>query len=101
MVGFTRVGRIAQNPQAAMAFAVEMTNFLKKKHGIDITCWARMGGPTGQIVWQSAFADMTALDKFTQKLQSDQEYWKKVNEAQGQGLFEAGSAEDGIWNQLA
>jgi hypothetical protein len=99
MVGFTRVGRITSDPQSAMAFAIDMTNFIKKKYEADITCWARLGGPTGQIVWQTAYADMTAFEKLSQALLADQEYWEKVKDAEG--LFETASFEDGLWNQIA
>ena len=99
MIGFTRIGRIAKDPQSAMAFAIDMTNFIKKKYEADITCWARLGGPMGQIVWQTAFADMAAFEKLTQAMLADQEYWQKVEDAEG--LFDTASFEDGMWNQIA
>jgi len=99
MTGFTRIGRIAKDPLAAIAFAVEITNYIKRKHNDTITCWARVGGPAGEIVWQTQFPDMAALQKFQEKLQGDQEYWTKVKGAEG--LFDVASFVDGVWNQLA
>ncbi len=100
MVGITRVGRVARDPQAALAFAVEMTNFIKEKYNTTSECWARIGGPVGQIVWQTSFENMAAIEKFNEALLSDKEYWAKVSEAQEKGLFDPSSFEDGIWTQL-
>lgn len=99
MVGFTRTGRIARDPQAAMAFAIDITHFIKRKYKADVTCWARVGGPTGQIVWQTIYADGAAREKLNQALLSDQEYWQKLKDAEG--LFDTASFEDGLWNQIA
>jgi len=99
MTGFTRIGRIAKDPQAAMAFAVDITNYIKGKHNDTIACWARVGGPVGEIVWQTRFADMAELQKFQEKIQADQTYWAKVKAAEG--LFDTNSFLDGVWNQLA
>ncbi len=99
MTGFTRIGRIAKDPQAAMAFAVDITNYIKGKHNNTISCWARVGGPVGEIVWQTEFPDMAALQKFQEAIQADQQYWAKVKAAEG--LFDTGSMLDGVWNQLA
>ena len=100
MVGLTRVGRIARDPQAALAFAVEMTEFIKKKYNTESQCWARVGGPTGQIVWQTSFENMAAVQNFNEAILSDEEYWTKVAVAQEKGLFDPSSFEDGLWTQI-
>lgn len=100
MVGFTRVGRVARNPQAAMAFAIDITSFLKEKYHTTTQCWARTGGPTGQIVWQTTFENMSAMERFNEALLADDEYWDKVKEAQEAEFFERSSFEDGIWTSL-
>ncbi len=100
MVGFTRAGRVARDPQAALAFAVEITNYIKTKYNSTIQCWARVGGPAGQIVWQTSFENMTALENFNAKLLEDKEYWAKVREAEEKQLFDTSSFEDGVWTQL-
>ncbi len=99
MVGFTRIGRVARDPQAALAFAVEITNYIKK-YNTTIQCWARVGGPAGQIVWQSSFENMAALENFNANLLEDTEYWAKVREAEEKQLFDSSSFEDGVWTQL-
>ena len=101
MVITARTGRIAKDPPAAMAFAVEMTNFIKGKYNSNASCFARVGGPVGEIGWQLVFEDMAALEKFNQAILSDQEYWKKLKGAQDQELFDPGSFEDSIWRQLS
>jgi hypothetical protein len=99
MTGFARIGRIAKDPLAAMAFAVDITNYIKGKHSDTISCWARVGGPSGEIVWQLSFPDMAALQKYLEKIQADQQYWAKLKAAEG--LFDTASIIDGVWNQLA
>lgn len=101
MVGITRIGRIAGDPRTALAFSVDITNFLKRKYADTAQCWTRIGGPGGQIVWQIAFPDMAAVGKFNEQLLSDEEYWEKVDRARQEGLFDISSFEDGLWNQLA
>ena len=100
MVGSTRIGRIANDPPAAMEFAAEMTNYIKEHYNQTAQCWLRVGGPTGQIVWQLNFEDMTALEKFNENILGDAEYWAKVHGAQERNLFDAAAFEDGIWRQL-
>jgi hypothetical protein len=101
MVGITRIARIVGDPRAALAFSVEITNFLKQKYTDTAQCWARIGGPGGQIVWQIALPDMAAIEKFNEQLLADEEYWGKVEKARLEGLFDTASFEDGLWNQLA
>ncbi|TFH24605.1 MAG: hypothetical protein E4H03_03205 [Myxococcales bacterium] len=100
MVGSTRIGRIANDPPAAMEFAAAMTNYIKENYNKTAQCWLRMGGPTGQVVWQINFENMTALEKFNEKILEDTEYWSKVHTAQERHLFDAAAFEDGIWRQL-
>jgi hypothetical protein len=100
MIGSTRIGRIANNPRAAMAFAVEMTNYLKK-YSENAQCWARVGGATGELAWNLQFPDLASVEKFNEQLLSDDEYWKKVEQAREQGLFDQSTFEDGLWRQIA
>ncbi len=99
MIAVTRRGRVANNPRAAMAFAAEMTRYLKK-YSDAAQCWARVGGATGEIAWNMQFPDMGAVEKFNEQLLGDDEYWKKVDQASEQGLFDQSTFEDGLWRQL-
>jgi len=83
-----------------MAFAAEITNHMKK-YSDAAQCWARVGGATGEIAWNMQFPDMAAVEKFNEQLLGDDEYWKKVDQAGEQGLFDRGAFEDGLWRQLA
>jgi hypothetical protein len=100
MIGMTRIGRIANNPRAAMDFAVQMTQYLKK-YSDNAQCWQRIGGAAGEIAWNLEFPDMAAVEKFNEQLLADSEYWKKVERAREQGLFDQTTFEDGLWRQLA
>jgi hypothetical protein len=101
MVAVTRIGRIGNDPKAALAFAVEMTQYFKQKYGESASCWARVGGPTGQIAWRIDLPDMSAVQKFNEQILADDEYWKRVERARSKELFDATTFEDGLWNQIA
>lgn len=101
MIGSTRIGRIANDPPAAMEFATQMTNYIKENYNQEAECWLRLGGPTGQVVWQISFQNMAALEKFNEDILGDTEYWSMVDQARERQLFDAASFEDGIWRQLA
>jgi hypothetical protein len=100
MVGVTRIGRVANNPRAAMAFAVEMTSYLRK-YAEAAECWARVGGATGQIAWNMQFPDLAAVEKFNEQILADDEYWRRVDQARKDGLFDQSTFEDGLWRKLA
>jgi len=100
MVGITLVGRVARDPRAAMAFAVEITEYIKERHHTASECWLRVGGPSGQIVWQTSFENMTAMENFNESLLSDEQYWTKVKEIEEKGLFDMASFEEGVWTKL-
>ena len=99
MIGVTRTGRIAGDVRAAMGFAVQMTKHLKK-YDDNVECWARIGGATGEIAWMMQLPDMAAVEKFNEQLLADDDYWKRVDEARNQGLFDQTSFQDGLWRKL-
>lgn len=99
MIGVTRSGRITGDARAAMAFAVDMTNYLKK-YADNIECWTRVGGATGEVAWMMQLPDMAAVEKFNEQLMADDAYWKRVDKAREQGLFDQASFQDGLWRKL-
>ncbi len=99
MIGVTRTGRIAGDVRAAMTFAVDMSHYLKK-YAENVDCWARVGGATGEIAWMIQMPDMAAVEKFNEQLLADDEYWKHVDKAREQGLFDPSSFQDGLWRRL-
>jgi hypothetical protein len=101
MIGIGRSIRISGDPIAAMAFARDMVEHIKKWPGVTrAVCWQGMSGPTGALVFFSECADLATLDKINTNMMEDKAYWGKVAEARKQGLFDLSSSQDMLMRQL-
>jgi hypothetical protein len=101
MIGIGRSVRIIGDPIAAIAFAKDMVQHIKKWPGVSRSvCWQSMSGPTGTLVFFSECADLATLDKINTALAEDKVYWGKIAEARKQGLFDASSSQDMVMRQL-
>ena len=100
-IGIGRSIRIAGDPLAAMAFARDMVEHIKKWPGIKrAVCWQNLSGATGTLVFFSECEDLATLDKITTAMMEDKTYWGKVAEARKQGLFDMSSSQDLLMRQL-
>jgi hypothetical protein len=101
MIGIGRSIRISGDPMAAMAFAKDMVEHIKKWPGVTrAVCWQGMSGPTGTLVFFSECADLAALDKINTCMAEDKAYWGKIAEARKQGLFDLSSSQDMLMRQI-
>lgn len=101
MIGIGRSVRITGDPIAAIAFAKDMVQHIKKWPGVSRSvCWQSMSGPTGTLVFFSECADLAAFDKINTALAEDKAYWNKIAEARKQGLFDVSSSQDMLMRQL-
>ncbi len=101
-IGFGRSIRIAGDPQAALAFAKDMSAHIKKAWpGVTRSVvWSNLSGPTGTLVFFSECEDLAALDRIQTAIREDTVYWGKVAEARQKGLFDVSSASDILVRQL-
>jgi hypothetical protein len=96
MIAFVRVASVKPGKQgAAMAFAKEISTFLKGSHHIDLEVLRPVGGNPQRIAWSTRYADMAAMETATTKMYADPKYWELVNGASE--CFIAGTTHDAIW----
>jgi hypothetical protein len=94
MIRWTRSLRIASvkyNPQVVQ-WAKEIAEFINKKYKVQFSVYIDIFGEFGTIRWFSDYADMAAIEKFMNQINTDKEYWQKVNQASD--FFIQGSAHD-------
>lgn len=100
-IGIGRSIRIAGDPLAALAFARDMAEHIKKWPGVKRSvCWQSMSGATGTLVFFSECEDLATLDRIHTYMLEDKVYWGKIAEARQKGLFDLSSAQDMIVRQL-
>lgn len=100
-IGFGRTIRIAGDPQAALAFAKDMSAHIKKLPGVTRSVvWQGLSGPTGTLVFFSECEDLGAFDRIQTAIAEDKTYWSKVTEARTKGLFDITTATDVLMRQL-
>lgn len=101
MIGIGRSIRIKGDPLAAMAFAKDMVEHIKKWPGVTrAVCWQGLSGPTGTLVFFSECADLATLDKINTYMAEDKTYWSKITQARDKGLFDLSSSQDMLMRQL-
>jgi hypothetical protein len=83
MIRWTRSVRISAAkyfPQATQ-WAKEIAELVNKKYKIQVSAYMDSFGEIGTIRWFCDFADLAALEKLGNQLNTDQEYLKKVSQA--------------------
>ena len=99
MMAFIRVVSVKPGKQVtAMAFAKEISTFLKRSHDLDVEVLRPVGGNPQRIAWSTRYADMAALEASSTRMIADPKYWEQVNAAAD--CFIAGSMHDGIWQTV-
>jgi len=101
MIGLGRSIRIKGDPIAALAFAREIVEHIKKWPGVKRSvCWQNLSGPTGTLVFFSECEDLATFDKIQTFMMEDKAYWSKVAQAREKGLFELASSQDLLMRQV-
>ena len=83
MIRWTRSLRIASAkyfPQA-MQWAKEIAEFVNKKYKIQVSLYVDSFGEIGTIRWFCDYADLATMEKVTNQMATDQEYWQRVIQA--------------------
>jgi hypothetical protein len=96
MIAFVRVAGVKPGKQvAAVAFAKEVSAFLKGSYHLDLEVLRPVGGNPQRIAWSTRYADLAAMEATTTRMLADPKYWELVNGAAE--CFIAGSMRDSIW----
>jgi len=96
MIAFVRVASIMPGKQAAaMAFAKEISAFLKQSQHLDLEVLIPVGGNPHRIAWSTRYADMAAMDATSTRMLADPKYLALL--AGAAECFIAGSVHDAIW----
>ena len=83
MIRWARSARISSGkyfPQA-MQWAKEIAEFVNKKYKIQVSVYMDSFGEIGTIRWFCDYADLAAMEKVGNQLNTDQEYWQRVIQA--------------------
>jgi len=85
----------------AIAWGKETAAYGEKKFGMPkIHMWVDIFGKTGTIRWTTDYPDLATLEKAQSIMMGDQDYWKRVTKAVGDGLFIEGSVEDHVFREV-
>jgi hypothetical protein len=96
MVVFSRTASIAPGKTpSAMAFAKEISAYLKTTCAIELEVSVPIGGNPNRICWSTRYKDLAALEATNAKMTSDPKYWELVNKSADH--FMAGSICDSMW----
>ncbi len=99
MIAFNRVASIAAGKTAsAIAFAHEISSYMKEVHKVEFEVLLPIGGNPQRIAWSTRYTDLSAFDATSAKLLSDKKYWEIVGKASDN--FIAGSMRDSIWRTV-
>jgi len=99
MIRFVRTASIAQGKFGdAIAFAKQISEYLKRQHGLQLEVMLPVGGNPQRVAWRAEYESLAALDALQTKLLLDREYLDLV--AKGSGNFIAGSLNDAIWRTI-
>jgi len=99
MIVFSRGAAIAPGKTAsAMAFAHQVSAYLKSTYGIELEVLMPIGGNPNRIGWSTRYADLATMEVANTKMTADPKYWEIVNA--GTANFIAGSVRDSIWRTV-
>ena len=99
MIRFVRTASIASGKFGdAIAFAKQISEFLKRQHGLNLEVMIPVGGNPQRIAWRAEYEGLAALDAMQTKILADREYLELV--AKGSSNFIAGSFNDEIWRTI-
>jgi len=100
MIAFVRVVGVKPGKTGtAMAFAREMSGYLKSKYQRDVEVLRPMGGNPQRVAWSSRYASMAEAEAFNNQLMADAKYWEMVNGVAAE-CFVAGTMHDSFWQTV-
>lgn len=100
MVRWMRSARVAGGkfPQA-VAWSKEMAKFAEKYQGVSsVNVFLDVFGESGTIRWVVDYQDLATLENVQNQILTDQEYWKKIGQAQD--FFVDGTIHDMVMRSL-
>jgi len=93
MIRWMRSARISGDIMKAIAWSKEIAEYAKKYEGVSsVNVFLDAFGDNGTVRWIVDYEDLATLEKAQNQLIADQEYWKKLEKAQG--LFIEGTIHD-------
>ena len=99
MIRFVRTASIESGKLAdAIAFAKQISEFMKRQHGLKLEVMMPVGGNPQRIAWRAEYESLAALDAMQTKILADREYLELV--AKGANNFISGSLNDAIWRTI-
>lgn len=99
MIQLTRTSSVAPGKFAeGLAFAREMTEYLRGKYDFNGQVAVPVGGNPHRISWRSTHPSLAALEDFQGKTMQDPKYLAILSKAAD--IFIPGSAYDEIWRVL-
>ena len=99
MIVFTRSASIAGGKIGeAIAFAHEITNYVKNKHGLELEVMIPVGGNPNRVAWSSRYVSLAELDEMTLNLIGDGDYLALI--AKNADNYITGSIRDTIWRTM-
>ena len=99
MIHFYRAAAIGPGKvMSAMAFAKDVSAYLKEKHGLDVRVAAPIGGNPNRVGWATTYESLGALETAMGKMMMDPSYMELVRN--GAENFIAGSVRDEIWRSV-
>lgn len=99
MIRFVRTASVAPGKLAdALAFAKQISAFIKKQYGVELQVMMPVGGNPHRIAWRSEYASLGSMEEFQAKSMADPKYQELLSK--GGPCFIAGSVNDSIWRTL-
>jgi hypothetical protein len=84
----------------AIGWAKEMAAYGEKAYGVKIRVFLDSFGDVSTIRWMVDNPDLAAMEKVTEKIMGDADYFKRVNQAFSTGLFVDGTTRDVVSREL-
>ena len=99
MIRFVRTASIAPGKVGdALAYARKISEYVGKKHGVQMEVMMPVGGNPHRVAWRIEFANLGAMEAFQSKLLLDAKFMELSSKAGAN--FVAGSLNDVIWRTI-
>jgi hypothetical protein len=99
MIHFFRTAAIAPGKQmSAMAFAREISAYLKSQHGLELAVSTPIGGNPNRVGWAVTYENLAAYEASSARMMADPGYHEVL--LKGSENFIAGSVHDELWRAV-
>lgn len=96
MITFNRIACVqAGKMGGAMAFAHEISSYIKDAYGLQVETAIPVGGNPNRIGWSSRYADLAAMEAINDKMLKDTKYQQLT--AKAGEFFISGATRDSLW----